>query len=248
MKGIKIKFNCKAIDVVVLCGGLGTRLQSVMKDCPKSMATINGRPFLDILIENVASYGFCHFVLCTGHKKDYIKQYYSSKKCSLDITFSEEKKLLGTGGAIKNAKLFVESNPFLVMNGDSVCPLDLSDFLRFHTSTKADISMVLIKSENAGDYGSVVLDDKQRIISFNEKTQKKNGFISGGVYLFNQSILSLIPPDSVYSLEYDLFPKLTNNKFYGYVFNGDFVDIGTPERYKKAELCIPNTVKNARQG
>ena len=202
---------------------------------------INGRPFLDILFEYVAGYGFDHFILCTGYKKDYIKQYYSSRKFSLDITFSEEKKLLGTGGAIKNAELFIRSTPFLVMNGDSICPLDLSDFLKFHNSTNADVSMALIKSENTGDYGSVVLNDKQKIVSFNEKTQKENGFISGGVYLFNQSILSSIPPDSVYSLEYDLFPKLTNKKFYGYIFNGEFVDIGTPERYKKAELILKHS-------
>jgi NDP-sugar pyrophosphorylase family protein len=232
---MQTNLNIEEIDVVILCGGKGTRFMSVIKDCPKPMVEICNRPFLDILIEYIASYGFKRFVLCIGYMKDYIKQYYNSKRVSLEIVFSEEEELLGTGGAVKNAEPFIKSDIFLVANGDSFCPLNINKFVNFHALQEAEISAALIKSKNTGDYGSVVLDDTQRIISFNEKVQNEDGFVNGGVYLFNKNILCLIPTGTAYSLEYDFFPEIINRKFYGYLYEGEFVDIGTPERYEKAE-------------
>lgn len=223
------------IDVVILCGGVGKRLRDVINDRPKVMAEINGRPFLDILINFVAGYGFRRFILCIGYMGDKIRQYYQAKAGSMNILFSEEEELLGTGGAIKNAEPLIQSSTFLVMNGDSFCPLNLCGFVDFHFTKRALLSMVLANIEQAGDCGIIELDDSKRIITFDEKGCGKKGLVNAGVYLFDKSVLSLIPADTPYSLEYDLFPKVTAREFYGYVTRESFIDIGTPERFEKAK-------------
>ncbi len=227
------------IDVVILCGGLGRRLRDVVDDRPKVMAEINGRPFLNILIDYMAVQGFRTFILCVGYMADQITQYYQGNTHPVDILFSEEKQPLGTGGAIKNAEIFIRSNPFLVMNGDSFCPVDARKFVNFHADNEALISIVLASTEQASDSGVVELDDIKRIIAFKEKGHKKKGLANAGLYLFDRKVLSLIPNDTAYSLEYELFPKLINKRLYGYLTKESFIDIGTPEKLKKAKECLP---------
>lgn len=197
------------IDIVMLCGGKGKRLQPVLNDRPKPMAEINGRPFLDILIDYITNYGFQRFILCTGYMGNFIKEYYQKKKGEIEILFSEEKEPLGTGGCIKNAELLIKGNTFLVLNGDSFILLDLNKFVIFHTEKKAIVSMAVSMSDKNDDYGRVKLGNDNRIISFNEKVADTN-LINAGVYLFEKDVLSLIPANTNYSLEYDLFPSIGN--------------------------------------
>ena len=231
--------NPKEIDVLILCGGLGKRLRGVINDIPKPMAEINDRPFLDILIDYVARYGFRRVILCIGYMGDVIKQHYQERERSLNILFSKEREPLGTGGAIKNAEPFIQSNPFLAMNGDSFCPVNLHTFLDFHTSKGALLSIALVRAKETQDYGVIALGESQRIVSFDEKIgvgmETSPSFINAGIYLFDRSILSLIPSQKKYSLEYDLFPKVISKEFYGYVTSETLIDIGTPERYEKAK-------------
>lgn len=223
------------IDVVILCGGLGKRLRPILNDRPKAMAEINNRPFLDILIDYISSFGFRRLILCIGYLGNAIKQYYQNKKTHFEIIFSEEKNSLGTAGAVKNAEPFIRSTPFLVMNGDSFCPLNVHKFLTFHIAKQSELSQVLVKMKKTSCNGMVKLDEASRIVEFAEKENKGDSFSNAGVYLFNRSILALIPPDTVYSLEHDLFPSLTQGNFYGYVTEEDFIDIGTPNGYNTAK-------------
>lgn len=235
----------KEIDVLILCGGFGKRLRGIVNDRPKPMAEINGRPFSDILIDYVASYGFRRFILCIGYMGGIIKQHYQGREDSLSILFSEEKESLGTGGAVKNAEPLIQSNPFLVMNGDSFCPLDLCAFLDFHMSKEALLSIVLANAKETQDYGVIALGKSQQIVGFNEKARVEgNSFINAGIYLFDHSIFPLISQSTKSSLEYDLFPKITDREFYGYVISETLIDIGTPERYEQAKQYfagIPRT-------
>ncbi len=231
--------NPKEIDVVILCGGWGKRLRSVINTRPKSMAEIDGRPFLDILIDYVASYGFRRFILCIGYMGNVIKQHYQKGRGSSIILFSEEGELLGTGGAIKNAESLIQSNPFLVMNGDSMCKLNLGSFIDFHLEKEALLSVVLVRSKTARDYGSVTLDDFQRITSYNEKiADGSNNLINAGIYLMQKAIFSHMPAQNRFSLEYDLFPRIIGNRCYGFLTESELIDIGTPERYEKAKSMI----------
>jgi len=227
----------RKIDVVLLCGGLGTRLKKIVHDRPKPMAEINRRPFLDILIDYVSDYGFRRFILCTGYKGDVIRKYYETKNAHAVFLFSEEKEALGTGGAIKNAEPLIQSEVFMVMNGDSFCDLNMHDFVNYHDSKKAFASIALVKKEMSLDCGVVRTDGDGRIIGFHEKVKADGmSLVNAGVYLFSKEVLSLVPVRKNCSLEFDLFPLLVQNKaVYGFFTNQQLIDIGTPERYELAK-------------
>lgn len=229
------------IDVLILCGGMGRRLKSIVTDVPKPMADIGGRPFLDILIDYVAGYGFRRFILCTGYKGEVIKRYYSKREFP-ELLTSHEKRPLGTAGAVKNAEGMVESDPFMVVNGDSFCRLDLRKFASFYKNKKAVYAMALLESEKAEDFGLVGMDGSRRIISFNEKVKTGGGFINCGVYLLDKKIFSVIERGRKLSLEYDVFPKITSERFYGYAAASKLVDIGTPDRYAEAAGYLNNVI------
>lgn len=223
------------MDVAILCGGFGKRLRGIVNDRPKPMAEINGYPFLDILIDYVAGYGFQRFILCTGHKSQFIKQYYKDNSGGLTIQVSEEKKELGTGGAIKNAASFIQSEIFLVLNGDSFCQINLQDFLSFHARKKAVVSIALTTTNRPSDYGSVSLNENQKIISFNEKASThETALVNTGIYIFDKKVFKYMPSEKSFSLEKDLFPGILDKEAYGYITNERLFDIGTPERLELA--------------
>lgn len=230
--------NLRKIDVVILCGGLGKRLRPVVFDQPKVLAKIGGKTFLDILINNLLLYGFKNIVLSVGYLKEQIKNHFNfnyDKNYDYTITFSEEEEPLGTGGALKKAKPLIRSNPFMVMNGDSICRVNFRSFIDFHLEKKALLSIVLAHSKRAEDYGSVTLNDSQGITSFNEKiTGKSENIINAGVYLMEKDVFSYMPKQNRFSLEYDFFPKIIDNRCYGFLTESEFIDIGTPGRYEKA--------------
>src|SRR4030042_5536914 len=230
------------IDVAVLCCGLGTRLQDVIDDRPKSMVEINGRPFLDILIHYVARYGFTRFILCTGFKGDLIRRHYETKRSGLVFLISEEKMPLGTAGAIKNAKSFIGSDTFLVLNGDSLCEIDLEDFLQFHIGKRASVSIALTTLKSPKDYGVIELDGDHKVIRFSEKVfVKSNGLVNTGIYFFDRKILKEIPSGEKQSLEHDIFPGILDKGIYGYVTEKKLLDIGTPERLEIAKEYFKGT-------
>ena len=223
-------------DVLILVGGRGTRLQEVVYDRPKPLADINGRPFLDILISYVADYGFRRIILCTGYMRSVVRQHYQTGSDGVEILFSEEQEPLGTGGAVKNAEALIRSNPFLVMNGDSFCAADLDAFLGFHKRKNARLSIVLAGSERNEEYGSVTFDPSNRITSFSEKVfRAEKTAINAGIYLMNRDILSAMPGERRFSLEYDLFPNMVDDRSYGFVTELRLADIGTPQRYAAAK-------------
>jgi D-glycero-alpha-D-manno-heptose 1-phosphate guanylyltransferase len=219
-----------------LVGGLGKRLRGVISDRPKPMADIGGNPFLDLLIDYTSSFGVTRYILATGFMSDSIQAYYQKKDSPRKIVFSNEERPLGTAGAVKNAEDLIKSNPFIVMNGDSFCAVDLHRFLEFHIEKKALFSAALVPTGNTRDFGVVGLNDNCGITRFEEKkVENNNTFISAGIYIFQKEIFSLIPSETKYSFEYDVFPKLIDGKFYGFVTDAELTDIGTPERYFKAK-------------
>jgi len=223
-------------DVVILCGGLGTRLQSVIGDVPKVMAQIDGHPFLDLIMEHLKKQDFTRVVLCTGYKADLVENYYREHDFGLTIDFSRENEPLGTGGALKNARAIIFSDPFFVFNGDSFLPADLRAFLGFHKEKNALASILVSEASKTKDYGSLKIDESDQIIDFREKIEKTTDpLVNAGIYCFDQKVFSFMPSDEKFSLETDFFPELAGNKFYGYRTDQEFIDIGTPERYQQAK-------------
>lgn len=224
------------VDVVILCGGKGTRLRPIVSDRPKPMSEFGGRPFLSILMEYAASFGFKRFVMCVGYLGKTIEEYYGKNPGPREIVFSLEKSALGTGGAIRNAKRFIRSDPFLVMNGDSFAPVDLGKFLDFHLEKKALLSMSLVKGLGNRNSGKVSLGRERRITRFEEKgIGEAESHDSAGVYLMGKRIFPFMKRTGKFSLEHDLFPSLVKKRCFGYVQKAELIDFGTPEGYRIAK-------------
>ena len=220
------------IDVAVLCGGLGHRLRATVPDRPKPLAEVGGRPFLDILVEYVSGFGFRRFIMCTGYKGEMIEEHFSGRG-DLKVLFSHEEKPLGTGGALKHAEALIKSSVVLVLNGDSICNMDMEEFLEFHSGKNALASIALVAPEKEADYGAVTIDAEARITSFSEKAPGAS-HINAGVYIFSKEMLGMMPPGKKYSLEEEFFPTILDREVYGYVTGAKLIDIGTAERYARA--------------
>jgi NDP-sugar pyrophosphorylase family protein len=231
-----MRAETKNIDVLILCGGQGKRLRRISGITPKPLVKVVGKPFLDILIDFLIYHGFRRIFLGIGYNAQAFKRYYQCKKNkNVEIILIEEKSPLGTGGALKHARSFIKSSPFLALNGDSFCPFDPKELLSFHKKNKSLVTMLLHKVSDGKDYGKIVMDKYFRINNFSEKNRKaKKCFVNAGVYVFDKKIFSLMPIGSEFSLEYDFFPSLTAKRIFGYPNKGYFIDIGTPRRLKKA--------------
>lgn len=231
------------VDVIILCGGIGSRLSQVVRDKPKGLALIGDRPFLDILVEDLMLQGFRRFIFCVGYLGEQIIARYSSRRDAIFL-FSEEKTLLGTGGAVIKALPLVKSNPFFVMNGDSFCKVEFEEFYRFHQSKKGEVSFVLAKIDKRKDVGVVNLDKEQRILSFIEKrglVRQQGIYINAGIYLLEQRCFRNKINESPFSLENDLFPIIIDrSQSFGFVVDSEIIDIGTPERYKETNKKFTN--------
>jgi D-glycero-alpha-D-manno-heptose 1-phosphate guanylyltransferase len=222
---------------VLLVGGLGTRLRTVVPSAPKAMAKVGDRPFLELLIRQLESQGIRHLVLCTGYLADQIEGAFGDgRDLGVAIEYSEEPQPLGTGGALKFAERFLRGIPdFVVMNGDSFVELDLGQLLQFHHTHGGVATMAVVPVENAGRYGTVHLDSSNRITEFMEKTgTATSGLINAGVYIFSSAILDCVP-DGPVSLEKEVFPRLLDRGVYAVRQQGMFIDIGTPADYAKAQ-------------
>ena len=229
-------FDLSQITVAILAGGLGTRLKPIIKDKQKVLAPVNNNYFLKYLLIQLNKAGFKNVVLCTGYLGDQVEEKFGNKNDNIEIVYSKESTQLGTAGALKFALPLLKSEIILVMNGDSYCDFDLKEFVEFHFNKKANASLIVSYVSDTSRYGSVKLDSNDAIIGFDEKKQGSGpGWINGGIYILNRSLLFDIPEDTTVSLEKEVFPNWIKKSFYGYKSDGGFIDIGTPESYKQAE-------------
>lgn len=221
------------VDVLILCGGFGTRLRDVVKDKPKCLAPINGKPFIDILLDDYIKQGLKRFVLCVGHLHEQIIEYLKDRN-NCEIIFSIEETPLGTGGALKKAIPFVESDNILIANGDSICVIDYLRLLKYHLEKKSDFTMVLSKDHTRQDVGNVKIKIDNRIVAFHEKNTENEEFINSGIYLLQTDCFNKLPNEDKFSLEYNFFPELiASRNCYGFPVDSVLYDIGTPKRFAK---------------
>ncbi|WP_319410100.1 nucleotidyltransferase family protein [uncultured Desulfosarcina sp.] len=231
------------LDAIILAGGLGTRLKAAVPNLPKPLAPVRGKPFLDILLNQLRTQGiFKNIIIAIGHKGEWIEYQYGNRTdCGFNILFSREDTLLGTGGAIKKALALTTSQKVIVLNGDSYIEVNISELIQSHQRNRASFSIVLKEVQNADRYGSVAMDETNRILSFAEKRINGGvgkGFINAGMYLINTSIFNAIPKETVLSLETDILPELVKDRVYGFISTGKFIDIGIPETYHIADTYL----------
>jgi D-glycero-alpha-D-manno-heptose 1-phosphate guanylyltransferase len=229
--------NNSEIQVVILAGGLGTRLKSVVSDKPKVLAEVLNRPFLTYILDQVSSAGFREVVLCTGFKAEHIKKKLGETYGPLRILHSTEEQPLGTGGALRLALPYLWSDIVLVMNGDSYIDVDLDAYVDwFFRKSTGDAAIVLTKLPDTTRYGSVVIDQDEHIIAFDEKTRSRDvEWINAGIYLMKKTLIAAIPAGRIHSLEREFFPLLTGKKLLGFRVKGRFIDIGIPASYAEAQ-------------
>jgi NDP-sugar pyrophosphorylase family protein len=176
-----VELNPKA---VLLVGGRGTRLRSVVASAPKPLASIGKKSFLELLVRQLRHQAFTRLVMCSGYLADQIEdQFGDGRDWDVSIEYSREQEPLGTAGALRLARPFLEGEPeFVVMNGDSFLQLDFAQLLRFHRSRKGFATMAVVPAENAERYGTVRVGAEQRVVGFSEKTgSQKPGVINAGV-------------------------------------------------------------------
>jgi len=225
-------------DAVLLCGGAGLRLRSVIGNAPKGMADFAGRPFLELLLRQLGRHGFERAILAVGYQKDLIHSHFGERAFGLCLAYSIESCPLGTGGALRNAADMIESEDVLVMNGDSYTDADLGKFVVDHHEANADLSVVVVTVDGRDDCGSVLLDGSGKLAGFAEKQDPFHApYVNAGIYLMSRQMLYEMPPGLEISLEREFFPRwLRQGKYIkGFVCSGRCVDIGTPERYQRAQ-------------
>lgn len=228
------------MEIIILSGGLGTRLRSVVSEVPKVMAPINGKPFLEYVLDDMNDQGIDRVILATGYKKEYIKDYFGDKYKNIELDYSEEDTPLGTGGAIKKALSKCKDDNPIVMYGDIYTKTDYKDLYENHIENHNDATFSLKYMENFSRYGSVSLKDK-RITEFKEKTFVDKGYMNVGIYVLNKNILSNVEKNKPFSLEKEFFEESVNKyNFSSHIYDGIFIDIGIPEDYKLATNIISN--------
>ncbi|MBX2998956.1 MAG: nucleotidyltransferase family protein [Caldilineaceae bacterium] len=223
-------------DAIILAGGRGIRLQSIVYDRPKPMALVNERPFVEWLIRWLRRQGVRRVVLATGYMAEAYERYFGNGAAlGIEIHYSVEQEPLGTGGALRRALDSVQSDEIIVLNGDSYCQADLTQLRQRHREQKAQVTVWLTEVGECDRYGAVRAAEDGAVIEFCEKQPGLGrGAINAGIYWFQRAAVEIIPLQQNVSLERDLFPSLIGKGLYSYTGHGPFIDIGTPDSYAAA--------------
>ena len=227
------------MEAILLCGGLGTRLRSVVSDRPKPMADIAGKPFLHYLVKMLSESGVRHLIFALGYMGEQIEAYFQSgEEYGLSISYSYEDSPLGTGGAIRNALSRVSEENVLVLNADTYFHTDYENLFMQQLKNKAAMTIASRKIEDISRYGAILKDESGRILRWNEKMSSdqveapRPGEINGGIYVMQKSLIEKIP-EGKQSLENDCIPAWLKDGVYLQAISSDgyFMDIGIPEDY-----------------
>ena len=226
-------------EAIILAGGLGTRLRGVLPGIPKCMAPINGKPFLAYVLDYLISQEISKVILSVGYRKDQIIDYFGDMYCPLKIEYAIENQPLGTGGAVKLALDYCMQDDVFILNGDTYFIPDLQSIEKLHFQSKADITIAVKHLPKTERYGLVQTDMDGRITDFRKRDSLSgSGWINGGIYLLKKKIFDDFP-EGKFSLENDVFKEICSRfKMKAFQTDADFLDIGIPEDYAKAQNMI----------
>ncbi|OGT60063.1 MAG: hypothetical protein A3E85_02605 [Gammaproteobacteria bacterium RIFCSPHIGHO2_12_FULL_45_12] len=224
------------MKAIILAGGFGTRLQSVLRDVPKPMAPIAGRPFLAYLLRHLQAQGVDHVILSVHYRAEQIQHYFGTHFNGMTLEYVMEATPLGTGGAMRLAlSSFRTNEPVFVLNGDTFVALDYRQMYAKHAAENSQLTFALCDMADCTRYGKVVIDD-QHIVAFTEKGEVGRGRINAGVYLIQSDLFANYDMPALFSFESDfIYPNLQKLKPHYYLSAGYFIDIGVPEDYQRAQ-------------
>jgi D-glycero-alpha-D-manno-heptose 1-phosphate guanylyltransferase len=231
------------MTAVILAGGLGTRLRSVVPDKPKALADVGGRPFIEYLLDQLAQEGIQSVVLCTGHLGDQIQNRLGRVYNKIALHYSREPHPLGTGGALRLALPMLESDTVLVLNGDSYCGARLNEFMVWHAERQSHATILLTETEDTRRFGRVQIDDKGRVLRFSEKSDTQGpGWINAGIYLVRRQTIESIETGRAVSIEREVFPGWIGKGLHGFPSGGRLWDIGLPSAYAQANAEFVSSI------
>lgn len=230
-------------EAIILAGGFGTRLKSLVNDIPKPMAPIKNEPFISYIFKQLHKYKFEKVILAAGYRSEVFLSYFGTSYKNIELIYSVEKEPLGTGGAILKASELLSSDCFLVVNGDTLFEVDFEKMEQKFMKSKSGLMVALKPMVNFDRYGAVVTSE-EKIISFNEKKFCEEGLINGGIYMVIKDWLNERAISKVFSFEKDILENLVNKDYITYyISDGYFIDIGIPEDYKRASEELPDLFK-----
>jgi len=230
-------------DAIVLCGGAGSRLRTITGNAPKVMATVGGRPFLELLLRQLSRHGLRRVILAMAGHQHAIREHFGVRAFGLHLAYSPESTALGTGGSVRNALDLIESDDALIMNGDSYTEVDFHRFLLDYRNAGADASIVVVSADGREDCGSVVADRDSKVTRFEEKQNRfRPHYVNAGIYLVSRHILFDVAPGLPVSLEAELLPRWVGEGRHirAFLCSGRCTDIGNPERYRSAQHILAN--------
>jgi D-glycero-alpha-D-manno-heptose 1-phosphate guanylyltransferase len=226
------------MEAIVLAGGFGTRLRQVVPDLPKPMAPIAGRPFLEILLSSLARKGFSRAVLSLGFMAEKIISHFGDRYVGMELVYEVELQPLGTGGAIRVALALCASDHVFVFNGDTYLDLEVDDLESLWRSNHHPV-IVVREVPDTARFGRVEMSGG-RVSAFREKGVPGAGLINAGCYVLSQNALDAFPLGQNFSLEKEYLAKeLRRIHFDGFVTHGQFIDIGVPDDYARAQIELP---------
>jgi D-glycero-alpha-D-manno-heptose 1-phosphate guanylyltransferase len=228
------------MKAIILVGGFGTRLQSVISDVPKPMAPIADQPFLAYLLLYLKKRGITHVIFSVHYLREQIVSFFGSDFHGMRIDYVVESEPLGTGGAMVHSLSFIEATePVFVLNGDTFVKLDYRAMYADHIARHSRLTFALREVADCSRYGKVVTDD-QHIISFQEKGAAGRGYINAGVYLMNPDLFNAFTLPAKFSFEADfIFPYLSALRPRYFQAKDYFIDIGIPDDYARAQRELP---------
>lgn len=231
-------------QAVILAGGLGTRLRSIVPDRPKALAMVAGEPFLIHQLRWLRANGVYSAILCVGYKgEQIIEELGDGSRFGMRLVYTQEHTPLGTGGALAEAAPLLPRE-FLVINGDTYTDLPLDPLWQTHRSYGALVTIAITNAQDSTAVGGIELADDGHILAFREK-QPGATLVSMGIYAVSKELLNHIPSQRPCSLERDVFSQISH--LYGHVSQVPFIDIGTPSGYHAAQayLAIRNHAKES---
>ncbi|MBQ5363476.1 MAG: nucleotidyltransferase family protein, partial [Bacteroidales bacterium] len=225
------------MEVIILAGGLGTRLRSVVSDVPKCMAPVDGKPFLWYLLEHLRLFNVTHVILSVGYLRESVQDWVERHKGDYPFRFSfaVEEEPLGTGGGIALASTMVHGREAVVLNGDTFFDADLDELLELRRSSGRPVALALKKMRSFDRYGTVELSSEGLVTGFREKQYCAEGLINGGVYALDLDAGVFDGLEGKFSFERDVLePCCARGLICGTEQSGYFLDIGIPADYSRA--------------
>lgn len=228
------------MEAIVLAGGFGTRLAQVVKDVPKPMAPVAGKPFLQYVADDLIGQGVDRMVFAVCYKKECIMDFFGDSYRGAEVLYSVEEEPLLTGGAIKQALELCREKRVFVINGDTFFEIDLHAMRHFSEQVDKKITIAVKEMQDFSRYGRVAVNDVMEVTAFHEKQFCERGYINGGIYDVKRTTLEQYPIK--FSMESECFPELLKTQeLASFASGGLFIDIGIPEDFERAQILFGGT-------